>query len=58
MLDFCEFLAHFFGFGQINATRIVPHVCIAHVSCFQSRLRSLLLSMLQETPLPKSWVRP
>ena len=28
-------------FWYINATQIVPHVCIVHVSCFQSLLHSL-----------------
>ena len=46
------FLAIFcsiFGiFVVLDATWIVPHVCIAHVSCFQSRLRMSILSMIEQ----------
>ena len=45
MRDFWPFFvifSHFLCiFVVLDATRIVPIECIAHVSCFQSRLRSL-----------------
>ena len=51
MRDFWPFLLIFcaiFGiFVVLDATRIVPHACIAHVSCFQSRLRMSILSIVK-----------
>ena len=51
MRDFWPFFVIFcaiFGiFVVLDVTRIVPHACIAHVSCFQFRLRMSILSMVR-----------
>ena len=44
---FCDFCAIFGIFVVLDMTWIVPHACIAHVSCFQSRLRMSMLFMLK-----------
>ena len=40
---FVNFWCIFWIFVVLDATRIVPHICIANVNCFQSQLHVYII---------------